>query len=211
MTTEQNEQLDAVITKIAARVGKDYDILTVSYDLDLASDDDDGLAFGAAPRLGLEEGDVRVLQAERFIHGPATPDRLRAALDVAVAGGKPVKPSKKGKVPVEPVPVATQAQVEKASKKSKSKKAAKDADDEEGEIDADILVALKECGASDDKISKGVKVSRATYNNYVNAKTPFTPDAEQYQFLRGEVVAKINRLYEALAKLDGADEPETVF
>lgn len=198
----QNEERDAVIAKIAAHVGKDYDVMQVYEDLDLVSDDDENLAMGAAPRLGIDETDVEWLQMERLTHGEDTADVLSAALAEAVKGGakKPVKKA----APAKP----------KAAAKKPAKAKAEPEDEaasSEGAVSAESLQKLKEaCTFKDVDVAQAMGVSRATFNNWVNGKTAADLSADQYTALRSEVVTRLNALHEVLGELDGG-EPEVVF
>lgn len=198
--TETKEELEAVIQKVAEYVGKDYDVMTVYDDFDLASDDDEGLAEGAGARLGLEAEDVEWLQMERLEHGDDTAQKLVDMLDAAVKGTKK-KPAKKAA-----------AKAEKPAAKPKAK--AKDEDAAaaaEGGVSADSLQKLKEaCTFKDADVAQRLGVSRATFNNWVNGKTACDLGGEQYTTLRDEVVGRINLLHECLAELDGT-EAQVVF
>lgn len=192
MAEQQSNDVNDVIAKIAAHVGKEYDIMAVYGDLDMASDDDEILAAGAAARLGIVEADTFVLQMYRLEHGGDTPDKLDELLKAAVAGKKPAKGGKGNKA---------KSDTPKASNKPVK---ASDALPEAGTIDPAIFIALKQSGGAGDKeMGEGLGLSRATYNNFVNGKTPFVPSPDQYQFLRGEIVSRAQALCDALAKLDG--------
>lgn len=210
MSDSQNAELDAVLQKIADHIGKDYNANSVLEDLDLASDEDELLAQGAAPRLGLDADDVLPLQGERVIYGDETPDMLLQRVDELVNSAGKKKAPKKTKAKAEPEETTEEVAPPKAPKKTKAKKE-ESADESEGNIDSSVLAALKTCGAVDNDMAKGIGVSRATYNNYANGKSEFSPNADQYGFIRGEIVDRINTLYEALAKVDGLEEPEVVF
>lgn len=199
MTTQQSEDLDVVLAKIAQHVGADHDRMAVYDDLDYASDDDEILANGAAARLGIDEDDLSFLQTERMVNGP---DSVQAMADrvVELAEGGAKKP-KKAKTPKKEKPVKVEKKPEPVED---------EASEAEGDIDPAVLNALKDCGGKDADIAIGIGVSRATYNNYVNGKHKFSPNAEQASYLRSEIVGRLNILHEALGKLDGV-EPETVF
>lgn len=221
---EDNATLDSVIAKIAAHVGSDYDQLTIYDDFDQVSDDDDILAQGAGARLGLDNEDVSVLQAERMMHGGETPDvlakMLEAALGETVEGTPAKKGGKKGSVASakksqskSETPAAAPT-ASPSKKKAAAKKApppvADDTDaaseaEGEGVVDAEVLQTLKKCGAVDTEMSAGMGVSRATYNNWANGKTEFELNEKQIDFLRNEIVSRVTMLLEALAKVDGGE------
>lgn len=211
MSENQNAELDSVLQKIADHLGKDYNANSVLEDLDLASDEDELLAQGAAPRLGLDADDVLPLQGERVIYGDETADLLLQRIDELVNSSAKKKAPKKTKAKAEPESEEEELPPFLRDVKKTKRNPEGDADLEEGNIDPSVLAALKNCGAADSDMAKGVGVSRATYNNYANGKFEFSPSVEQYQFIRGEIVDRINALHEALAKVDGSDEPEVVF
>lgn len=194
MSDQQAADLDAVIERIAEHVGPDYDILDITAQLDLASEDDDVLAMGAGKRLGLAEEDVQVLQGERFTYGDETGNMLADMLAAHFSGEETKKPAapKKGR------PTAT-------PKKTKA-----DPEAENEVLAASVLTTLRDCGAKDGDMATLMGVSRATYNNWSNDKTPCTPDDDHKNALRDVIVAKINALHEALASVDGT-EAEMVF
>lgn len=211
MEEQQNNELDGVLTKIAAHVGKDHDLNEVYNDIDLASDDDEILGEGAAARLGIEIEDLNVLQTERLLNGP---DAVQAMCDRIVelsAGGAKATKVKTTKAKKAPEP--------KAVKAPKAPKAPEIVDndplgisDETGAvITPETLTTIKDCGGKDAELALGIGVSRATYNNYVNGRSEFKPTVEQHNFLRQEVVDKLNLLHVALAALDGSDEPQEVY
>lgn len=230
MAQQENIELEDVIAKIAAYVGKDYDVMTVYDDFDQASDDDEILSAGAAARLGITEEDAAVLQGVRVVQGDDAIDSFDALLKAQFTKGKKkpaAKPKKEEQADedetddtdsTKPAPPAARKPAvkrspaaAKAAAAKPAKKQAKDSAEIEGQLDPVILTILKDSGASDVDMAKGVGVSRATFNNYVNGKNAFVPDADQYAFIRTQFVDRINRLYEGLAKLDGQDEPEVVF
>ena len=215
MSDNQNAELDAALQKIADYIGKDYNANSVLEDLDLASDEDELLAQGAAPRLGLDADDVIPLQGERVIYGDETPDMLLQRIDELVNSAGKKKAPKKVKAKTEGEESEEQSELPPFLRDRKVKKTKKNpeanADEAEGNIDPSVLTALKNCGAVDNDMAKGIGVSRATYNNYANGKSEFSPSSEQYSFIRGEIVDRINALHEALAKVDGLEEPEVVF
>lgn len=201
--SEDKQELDAVIQKIADYVGKDYDVMTVYDDLDLASDDDEGLAAGAAARLGIDEDDLEVLQMERLEVGDELAQKLSDMLEAAVKGGAKKKPAAKKE---------TKPKAEKPVKPKAEKKAKEDAAAEaEGAVSSDTLQKFKDaCVFKDADVAQRLGVSRATFNNWVNGKTACELGGEQYTTLRDEIVGRINTLHECLAELDGT-EPEVVF
>lgn len=196
MANEQDDNLTAVIAKIAAHVGKDYDIMTVYNDLDLASEDDELLANGAAPRLGIDEADIETLQMVRIERGDDTPDYLNELLQAEVSGKKKAAPKAEKKAP---------------AKKEAKPKAQADTAEAEGSIPVEVFTTLKDFGgAKDTDMAAGMGVSRATYNNWTNGKNACDATSDQYDYLRGQIVERINKLHESLAVLDGT-EPQVVF
>lgn len=204
MAHEQEDDIKVVISLIAEHVGKDYDITQVYDDFDLASDEDDGLAFGAGARIGIGEDSVRVLQAARFEHEADTAEYLSNLLKEYFTGEKPAKKA------AAKAPAAAKASA--APKAAKPAKAAAPAPETGSDaIDPAIFVALRDSGgAKDTDMATGMGVSRATYNNWSLGKTNCVPSTDKRDFLRGTLVEKANALLEALALLDGT-EAETIF
>lgn len=173
--------------KIKSHVGNDFDQMTVYEDLELACDDDEILANGAGKRLGLDEDDVQALQMIVLEHGDETADHMIELIGNASSGEKVAKP--------------------KAERKPAAPK--KDAAPVEGGVDPKVLVLMKKHGSTQDTaMSASLGVSRATYNNWINGKSPFAPDGDQYGAVREELVRNINGLLEALAALDGTEQME---
>lgn len=206
MSEEQNEELDAVVETIALHVGKDFDALTVYDDIALASDDDEYLSMGAAPRLGLDADGIAILQGERLVYGNDLPDVINRMIEKyhnsnktgkkkAAAAPKPatgvIKPKGKGNAAPEDPDADTSAA-------------------KEGGVSLVVFEALKHCGVDQSEISQAMGVSRATFNNWANEKTQCNATDQQLNVLRQEVVDRINKLHEALGELD-AVEPEVVF
>jgi transcriptional regulator with XRE-family HTH domain len=76
-------------------------------------------------------------------------------------------------------------------------------------IDPTVLRLLKDHASTADTAFAGdLGVSRGTYNNWLNGKTQFVPEPEQYTTLRNELLKHANGLLEALALLDGVDPLE---
>ena len=197
---QQQSQLDALIAKIVAHVGKDYDIMTVYEDLDLASDDDDNLAVGAAARLGLEADDVEVLQIERLTHGDETPQMLADRLKEAADGKAPEK-KQAAKKPAAKKPAAKTP----AAKPAPAKK------ETSGAVSAEMLQKFKNAATfKDADVAQRLGVSRATFNNWVNGKTAAELSNDQAAALRDEIVVRLNALHECLAELDD-NEAHVVF
>lgn len=214
MEAQQNEELDGVLNKIAAHVGKDHDLNEVYSDIDLASDDDQILGEGAAARLGIEVDDLNALQTERLLNGP---EAVQAMCDriVELTSG----PAKAPKVKTVKAKAPKPAPEPKAPKAPKAPKVPEIVDNDPlgvsdatgGYITPEVLTTIKDCGGKDAELALGIGVSRATYNNYVNGRSEFKPTVEQHNFLRQEVVDKLNLLHVALAALDGSDEPQEVY
>lgn len=191
-----DDKLQGILAKMHEHLGKGYDVMEVFDDIDLASDEDDVLAEGAAPRLGLDKDDVRVLQSLRFEHEDATPQFI---FDLLQAG--PPKEEKKK-------PASKKAP---AKKKAEPKKETKATEEVEGDaIDPIILSHMKEYGgAKDTEMAKDLGVSRATYNNWIKGKGSLELDDDQKSTLRDTLLMHINALHEALGLLDG-EEPIVV-
>lgn len=186
---EDNElSFEEVAAKIKLHLGGDFDVTEVYADIELACDDDEILAQGAGKRLGVDDKDLGVIQMATLIHGDETANELYRLVNEAEA-----KKGKKGKP--------------KASRKPAAKP--KNAEDVEGALNPTVLKLLKaHSAAKDTEIASELGFSRATYNNYVNGKSPFTPDGEQYATLRVQIVGDVNGLLEALSLLDGTERME---
>lgn len=193
MATTENAELDAVIQKIAAHIGKDHSVMDVYSDLEMVTvDDDEILASGAAPRLGIDDNDVLVLQMLALEHGSDTPDVIQKLIEALHGSAKPRKGAR-AKAAAKPTPV-------EAEEPPEDEAAAEEASQS---IDVKALEALKAAGETDAVMAEGMGVSRATYNNYVTGKTEFAPTSDQAGFVRDKIVEKINILNEALAGIDG--------
>lgn len=194
---EENDELGGVIAAIAEHVGKAYDIMSVYDDLDLASDEDDGLALGAGARLGLDADQVRVLQCLRMEHDDETATKLQELLDAKLSGKAP-KAAKKAAAPKStPKKEATlpeeNAPVLKAKAKTKGEA-----------FDTEVFNVLKNSGgAKDADIAASIGVSRQTYNNWVNGKSECVLNEEQADIIRESLVERINALGEAVNIIDG--------
>lgn len=204
MTKAPNEDqtLQDVIERIALYLGKDFDANLVYDDLDFASDDDEILAQGALPRLGLDESDIATLQEARMISGTDFIDEVLQGVEAYHEGGKKKKGGKAAKAPAAPKK-ETKPKAEKPNRASDAKPTA-------DHMPATILLALKDCGVQDTAMAKQLGFSRATYNNYLNGKSEFKPTEDQSTIIRNEVVDRVNKLHEALAAIDGG-EPHAVF
>jgi hypothetical protein len=173
--------IDGVVSKLFERVGKDYVADDVRSEVELLVDSEDILANGAAARLGLDESDVATCQALSIDEGDANAvEIIMTALDAARTGvfqSKPL-PGKPGRKPAteagtgSPVPAAALA----------------------------ALVAHG--GSSATVLAEGIGVSRATFNNYCNDKTPFIPTEDQRAYLRGVVTSHRDSLDTVLDELD---------
>lgn len=182
MATAIADSSEDIAAKIKAHVGDDFDQMTVYDDIALACDDDEILANSAGKRLGLSEHEVQALQMVALEYGDSTADHVIELI------GKVSKPK-----------------AEKRKDAAPKKEAAK----ANGAVDANVLVLMKNHGATKDtEMSSTLGVSRATYNNWLNGKNQFTPDGDQYQALREELVKNVNGLLEALALLDGTEQME---
>jgi len=180
--SDGNETLTEIAAKIKQHVGEGFDVSEVYSDIELVCEDDEILAAGALARLGLETEDYNVVQMATLDHGDDTAEHLYNLVNEATASkpkaAKPAKPKKE----------ATPAKVENA-------------------VDPRVLQLLKDHSAvKDTDMSARLGVSRATYNNWLNAKNAFVPDGDQYHTLREQIVEDVNGLLEALAALDGTEQ-----
>ncbi len=182
MSNGDDDTLAAIAAKIKHRVGEGFDVSEVYADIELVCEDDEILAGGALARLGLEQADYDAIQMATLDHGDDTAEHLYNLVNAAavekVKAAKPAKPKKE----------ATPAKVENA-------------------VDARVLQLLKDHSAvKDTDMSARLGVSRATYNNWLNAKNAFVPDGDQYTTLRDQIVEDVNGLLEALSVLDGTEQ-----
>lgn len=185
MADDANVSAESIAAKIKAHIGTDYDRMEVYGDLELLVDDDEILAGGAGKRLGLDDSDIEAVQMVVLEMGEGTVDHLNELIENA----------------------SDKAEKPKRTAKTKADKAAapKPATTADG-VDPNVLALMKAHGSTQDtKISAALGVSRATYNNWLNAKNVFAPDADQLSTLRDELVGNINGLLEALALLDGTE------
>lgn len=173
--TEAPDELDIVVSKIFAYVGKDHDALEVYDDIEtVLTEDDELLALSAGERIGIKQDDIDVLQMKALDMEDATAEVYAL---VKAKGTKTLPPRRVAGPPAE-VP--------------------------EG-AGASVLVALKDCGAPDTATAEALGVSRTTYTNWIKGKGEFAPDTEQAAYLREALVTKLNALGAALAVLDGTD------
>lgn len=207
MANEENEDLQAVADKMANHLGNDFDIIEVSGDIDLASDDDEILASGALPRLGLGAEDVNALQVARMMHGDDLADVL---IGLITGDAKPKKAAKK--------PAAKKAPAAKKDKAApvyhEGDEASEDAgaEAEGGGVTAEVLNTLSEFGGvKDADMATEIGVSRATYNNMRAGKSAINISPDKSVLIRDKVVERANALLKALAILDGSDEAHEVF
>lgn len=181
----ENPQLQAVLKKMHDHLGTGYDVMEVFDDIDLASDEDDLLAQGAAPRLGLDKDDIRILQAIRLEHEDDTPQFIFDALQAPPEEKKSTKKSKP---------------------KAKEKPKTSTTETVSGSINPLILSMMKDYGgAKDADMAKELGVSRATYNNWVKGKGSLELDDDQKATLRETLLMHVNALHEALGMLDGTE------
>jgi len=177
-----DDTLATIAAKIKQRVGEGFDVSEVYADIELVCEDDEILAGGALARLGLEQSDYEAVQMATLDYGDDTAETLYNLVNEATLEKKAAKPAKPKK---DAVPAA---KVDNA-------------------IDAQVLQLLKEHSAvKDTDMSARLGVSRATYNNWLNAKNAFVPDADQFTILRDQIVENVNGLLEALSILDGTEQ-----
>lgn len=177
---ENNSTLEDVAAKIKAHVGKDFDQMAVYEDLELACDDDEILAAGAGKRIGLDEEDLQALQFGVLDYGDELPQHVFELVE--------------------------KAEDTKVKKKT-AKRVKKSDEDASPGVDPQVLALLKaHGGAKDTEMATALGVSRATYNNWINGKNTFSPDADQHATLRDRIITDTNGLLEALALLDGTEQ-----
>lgn len=185
----QNE-LETIAQKVAEHTGKDFDVLSVYDDIDMAADDDDILANGAASRIGLDSEDVETLRMLKLEHGD---DMAQKICDLMQA--KPKKAAKK-----------ETAKETKKETKPKPEKKTKDEAAEVGTVGSSTLVKFKDaCSMPSKDLAELLRVSRPTCDSYLSGKKAINLSSEQYAALRGEIVTRGNALIECLAELDGAE------
>jgi predicted transcriptional regulator len=211
-TMATDTPLNAVLSKIAEHVGKDFDELLIYDDFDQVSDDDELLAQGAAQRLGgLDADEIAELAALRMEHGDDTATQLIEMLREQFTSKK-----KPGKKTVSEKLDAAEAALGVNKKTPAAKPSKPEPDDAAAEAEASDVIsivvfeALKECGAQDAAMGQLLGVSRPTYNNYVNGKSECKLDDSKRMLLRQEVVDRINKLHVALAELDGTEAEEII-
>lgn len=205
MTTD-TDHLEKIMSAVLEHVGKDFDILTVYDDLDQASDDDALLAEGAAARLGIGPEDLEPLQDMRLLEGDETPQKLVDML-TELASGAPKKPAAKKAAAKKTAAKKTPAAKKAPAKSEPVEDAAAEA--EGSGLTGEHIGMLKEaCTFKDADMAVGCGVSRATFNNWANGKTEPDLTGEQYQFLRGEIVGRVNTLLAILTALDGTEYDE---
>lgn len=196
MADAAEQTLESVCALIKAHVGADFDVLTVFDDIADVLDSDEIISEAAGARLGIDKDGVAALQMAELEFGEETAQKIVDAINAAEgAKEKPKRNSKPKDKPAE-TPAGTTAT----------------ATDHSGEqITATVLELLKENGgAKDTEMSAALGVSRGTYNNWINGKTPFVPSDDQRATLRDQIVKNLNGLHEALAIIDG-DDAHVVF
>jgi hypothetical protein len=196
---------DTMIVDIAQtiknNVGADFDQMTVFNDLEIVIENEDEiLVGGSAERLGINQQQIDAL---------ATMGMTMAADDLADQLARAIKAASAGS------PVASTPAVQNVGAPPVKGKPGRKPTPPEGAASGEplniVAALLKEHGGTSDALlATAIGVSRGTYNNYVNSKTPFHPNPEQAATLRGILVDHANNLLVALAKLDGETEPMEV-
>lgn len=191
MADDTVNELARVIATIKAHIGEDYDELDVRSDLESICDDDEILQGAGASRLGLSEADLQIVQLYSLDEGESEAvdamfNMIKA--DAPAAAVPPPPPGAPVPTPMAPaVPAAPKAQTATG-------------------FDAKyVLTMLKEHSAvKETELAAEIGVSRSTFVNYGNGKTPFAPTQEQLTTLRNRVLEDLNGLYGALCNIDGA-------
>lgn len=176
-TPSDTPELDAVMDAVFERVGIDYDVGATREELELALDDDEVLAMGAAQRIGItDEQGVNALQMFSLNEGAQALDKLMSMLADRSLAAKDPKPK-----PARATPAKRASELDNPG------------------LDPLVLSSLQtHSGISAATMAERLGVSRATYNNYVNGKTVFHPDDVQRQTIREQIEADLNGLQNAL-------------
>lgn len=207
--TDIRAALAPVYETVYDMYGGEYPDLTD--DLDWLTDDDDLMAQAAAERLGARVEDRATFRDFRRLWGDSTVAQCCRLLDEMKANGGPTAAPVEAPAAAEtPAPAPSTAPAipsptgEKPARKPRTPKAAPQA--VSGTVPAECLALFKEnAKAKDEDVAEKLGVSRATYNNMVNGKTPCTPDDVQRLELREMMVEKANGMLKALALFDGTE------
>lgn len=187
-----------IAQKAQLTLGANFDLIAVYEDVELLFDSDAILANAAAARLGLDERDVENLQMAS-LDGMDKEQFFQLLQEEPPKADKPKRGgSGKKSEPKEPKEPKTGENLTPSGKP--------------GDVDARVLALLKDHGGTKDTdMSAKLGVSRGSYNNWINGKNAFAPDDTQRDTLRSQIVEHINGLHEALAILEGNDNPEVIF
>jgi hypothetical protein len=178
--------LEPVIAKMFNHLGKGFDVLAVYDDInEVLTESDEILCASAADRIGLKLEDAQVLQLGML---DADTDDYPNEIVEKVSAYSPPKGN---------------------AKKTASKPAAPDEAGEDA-VDAEVLMALKDCGVKDTVMAEAMGVSRTTYTKWCGGKHPWTPTPDEAALVRDEIVKRANRLLAAVAVLDGSEAAEII-
>lgn len=182
---DQEQTVEQIAATIKAHIGADFGQMEVYGDVEMLYDEDEILADAAGARLGVGRPEIDALQTAVMFGTDA--DALFKMIEEA--SEKPAKPAAKPKA-------------DKPAIKPKAEKAAPSGD----AIGQEVLGFLKAHSAMPDtERAASLGVSRGTYVNWLNGKTPFAANDEQRATVRAQIVADLNGLHEALAILDSED------
>jgi hypothetical protein len=183
-----DDELKEVIVKIKDQIGEKHDTMQVYDDLDIVSDDDDILAYGAAPRLGLDESDVEILRGVRSYMANDAVEYIYNLVQEYKPKGS-VKPAAK-----------------KTAKKTTAKDEAVGEVESEILFDHDVLVILKDhAGEKDKDMAEEIGVSRQTYTKWQKGNTDISIDDKDTAMIRARYIEHLNELHRGLAILDGTE------
>lgn len=198
MSDNLDDNLQTVIGAIHAQVGRDFDIMEVSADLEGITDDDEILAGSAAQRLGLDEDALNVVQMYALeVGAEACAETMLKMLHNYAPGGKKAAPAAPA-VPAAPAGPAVPPPPPGAPTPVKAASAAQG-------FDASRVLSLIKLHSSikETELATALGVSRSTFVNWTTGKTNWSPDAGQLETLRNRVVSDVNGLTEALCGIDG--------
>lgn len=201
MADDNMAEINGVIGRIHTHIGGGYDTMDVYDAFERITDEDEILSGAGAQWLGMTEEDLQCVQMYVIeVGAKGAADGLFNMLVDYTPGTAPTPPAPPAPVhtayeavPIPPAPTPTAPSAPKAPP-------AQTATGFDGKY---VLSMLKEhSAAKDTELSTEMGVSRSTFTNWSNGKTPFAPTQEQLTTLRNRVLEDINGLYSALCNID---------